>query len=397
MAAIHDRWGLTPVINASGTMTTLGASRVGPEVRADVDAILCEFVRVDELQERASGVVARLTGAEAGFVTSSSSAAITVAAAAAITGDDLAAIEALPACNDRERRIAIPMGHMVSYGAPVAQAVALSGAEVVPLGSAALCETYHLQAALDKGLAAALYVVSHHTVREGELPLDVYIETCRRHGTPVIVDMAAEYDLRGPVALGAAAVIYSGHKFLAGTTSGIVAGTKAMMRAMFLQQRGIARVTKVGKEGVIGAMAALAAWEKRDHAAEDARRDAIVRQWLTALDKLPGVSVTPHSDWTGNPTTRVELHLSPNEAGLHAWELAARLMAERPAIAVRDDLAEHQLLYLDPATVTAEEGEVVARAIWTVCDAARASGDGCARSWSDEKRARGRIELPWLD
>jgi seryl-tRNA(Sec) selenium transferase len=31
-----ERWGLTPVINAAGTMTTLGASRVAPEVRAAV-------------------------------------------------------------------------------------------------------------------------------------------------------------------------------------------------------------------------------------------------------------------------------------------------------------------------------------------------------------------------
>jgi D-glucosaminate-6-phosphate ammonia-lyase len=72
------------------------------------------------------------------------------------------------------------MGHMVNYGAPVPQGIALSGAEVVPLGTAALCETYHLDAALEAGLAAAVYVVSHHTVREGELPLDLFVERCAR-------------------------------------------------------------------------------------------------------------------------------------------------------------------------------------------------------------------------
>ncbi len=35
-----ERWNLAPVINASGTMTSLGASRVQPETLALVDRIL---------------------------------------------------------------------------------------------------------------------------------------------------------------------------------------------------------------------------------------------------------------------------------------------------------------------------------------------------------------------
>ena len=85
MADILDRWGVRPVINASGTMTSIGASRVLPEVSADVADILSKFVRIDDLQARASETIARLTGAEAGLVTSSSSAGITLACAAAIT------------------------------------------------------------------------------------------------------------------------------------------------------------------------------------------------------------------------------------------------------------------------------------------------------------------------
>ena len=47
-----DRWNLTPVINVSGTMTSLGASRVPPEARALVDRILASFVDMDELQSK---------------------------------------------------------------------------------------------------------------------------------------------------------------------------------------------------------------------------------------------------------------------------------------------------------------------------------------------------------
>lgn len=392
-----SRFGLTPVINASGTMTTLGASRVAAEVRAAVDAMLQRFVVIDELHAAASGIIARATGAEAGYVTSSSASAIALAAAAAITGDDLAAIEALPDTGGRERRVAVMTSHMINYGGAVPQAIAASGAAVVPLGTAALCETYHLEAAIRAGLAAAVYVVSHHTVREGELPLPLFIEICRAHGVPVIVDMAAEYDLHGAVALGADAVIWSGHKFLGGTTSGIVAGRAAMIRAMVLQNRGLGRLMKAGKEAIVGALAALEAWTVRDHAAAAEREARIVDGWIAALSGEPGLSLARHGDWTGNPVVRAEIRLDPERAGLHAWELAERCLAGTPAVALRDDLSMHQLLYLDPCNVTDAEAAIVSGRIREVCSSARAKGDGLKRDWVAEKRARGRAPTPWLD
>ncbi|MEM8663390.1 MAG: hypothetical protein AAGF49_04630, partial [Pseudomonadota bacterium] len=199
------RWQLTPVINAAGTMTRLGASRVPAETRDVVDAILQSFVDMDELQSRACRVIAKATGAEAGCVVSSSSAAITLAIAATITGADLAAIEALPDAPGAETRVILQAGHDINYGAPVHQAIALAGGKVVRIGTAANCEVFHLRQALAAGATAALYVVSHHTVREGEIPLELFVSLCAEFGVPVIVDMAAEYDLTGPVALGAAA------------------------------------------------------------------------------------------------------------------------------------------------------------------------------------------------
>ncbi len=388
------RWNLTPVINASGTMTGIGASRVPDEVRATVDRILASFVDMDQLQSRAGAIIARVTGAEAGCVASCTAAAMTQAVAACLTGANLARIEALPAVIG-ERRVLLPMGHMVNYGAPVDQAVRLAGAEVVPLGTAAACETWHLADALAEGAAAALYVVSHHTVRENELPMDVFIELCREHDVPVIVDMASEYDLTGPIALGASAAIYSGHKFLSGVTSGIVAGTSDLIRATYLQHRGIGRTMKAGKESVVGAMAALEMWEKRDHEAARRAEEARVALWLRELADIPGISVAPHADWTGNPITRVQVTITPESAGFHAWKLAERLAARTPRIVVRDDLIERQEIYLDPCNLTDEEAAVVAAAIREEAERFGARGDGCRASWSDVKRAREAAILAW--
>ena len=388
------RWKLTPVINASGTMTGIGASRVPDDVRATVDRILAAFVDMDELQSRAGAIIARVTGAEAGCVASCSAAAMTQTIAACLTGANLAKIEALPTVTG-ERRVLLPMGHMVNYGAPVDQAIRLAGAEVVPVGTAAACETWHLANTLAEGAAAAMYVVSHHTVRENELPMDVFIELCREHGVPVIVDMASEYDLTGPIALGAAAAIYSGHKFLSGVTSGIVAGTSDLIRATYLQHRGIGRTMKAGKESVVGAMAALENWEKRDHGFARRAEEARVALWMRELADIPGLSLAPHADWTGNPITRVRIAVAPESAGFHAWALAERLAARTPRILVRDDLIERQEIYLDPCNLTDEEAAVVAAAIREEAERFRARGDGCRASWSNIKRAREAAILAW--
>lgn len=90
---IRRKIGLRPVINVSGTMTSLGASIVVPEAVEAMVAILPQFIEVNDLQRKASEVIARLTGGEAGFVTASCSAGITLAVAGAMTGSNLLAIE----------------------------------------------------------------------------------------------------------------------------------------------------------------------------------------------------------------------------------------------------------------------------------------------------------------
>ncbi|MGH6808758.1 MAG: aminotransferase class V-fold PLP-dependent enzyme, partial [Ensifer adhaerens] len=58
---IREALGLRPVINVSGTMTSLGASIVVPEAIAAMTGILPQFVEINDLQRKISPVIARLT------------------------------------------------------------------------------------------------------------------------------------------------------------------------------------------------------------------------------------------------------------------------------------------------------------------------------------------------
>ncbi|TPJ83349.1 aminotransferase class V-fold PLP-dependent enzyme [Mesorhizobium sp. B2-5-13] len=394
---IRRRLGLRPVINVSGTMTGLGASIVVPHAVEAVAAILTEFVEMGDLQRCASTVIADLTGAEAGFVTASCSAAISLAVAACMTGPDLVAIERLPDTAGLKDEVVIQSGHMVSYGAPIEQAIRIAGAKVVPVGQATSAAAYQLAGALTENTAAAVYVVSHHVVGYAQIPLKIFAEVAHARNVPVIVDAASEYDLEGFLADGADLVLYSGHKFLGGPTSGIVAGSKARVRDVYLQNRGIGRGMKVGKEGIVGAVAALQAWKTRDHDGIRARERKALDCWVEALDGRPGIIAEIAPDPTKNPLDRLKVSVNPAEARIAAWDLADRLAAGDPPVIVRDHEVEHGYFFLDPCNLHPGEELVVAKRLAVGLDQARKSNVMAATSFEERLRAREAAILKWPD
>ncbi|SHO66325.1 L-seryl-tRNA(Ser) seleniumtransferase [Pseudoxanthobacter soli DSM 19599] len=360
---IRERLGLRPIINVSGTMTALGASIIVPEAIQAMAEMAPQWVEMDDLQRKASATIARLTGAEAGFVTASCASGIAMAIAGAMTGTRLLAIERLPDdTTGLKNEVIIQLGHIVNYGAAVDQSIRLAGAKVIPAGTVSVAQSYHVDEAITPATAAVLYVVAHHTVQYGMLSLEEVCEIAHAKGVPVIVDAASEYDLRGFLARGADIVIYSGHKFLSGPTSGLVAGRKDLVRAAYLQNRGIGRGMKVGKETVAGVMAALDVWERRDHAGIRARETAALHLWLKALEGLPGIEAHIIPDPTDNPLDRIEVNVLP-ESGFSAAGLAATLAAGSPPIIVRNHEVERGHFFLDPCNLHPGEAEIVAKAL----------------------------------
>jgi uncharacterized pyridoxal phosphate-dependent enzyme len=396
-ADFRARLGVRPVINVSGTMTALGASIVVPEAIAAVRAVLSEFVEIDDLQRKASGVIARLCGAEAGFVTASCSAGITLGVAAAMTGSDLAAIERLPDTTGLKNEVAILAGHMVSYGAPVEQGIRLAGARVIPVGQATSAHAYQLEGAINERTAAAVYVVSHHTVQYGMLALAEFAQIAHSKSVPVIVDAASEYDLTGFLTAGADLVLYSAHKFLGGPTAGIVAGRRELVRAAFLQNSGIGRGMKVGKEGIAGTIAALEAWERRDHVAVRARETEALHLWRDTLADRPGVTAVVAADPTANPLDRLRVAVEPAAAHITAWDLADRLASGARPVIVRDHEIEHGYFLMDPCNLHPGEETIVAARLAEELDRALASNEIIATPVSERRARRAQRRLAWPD
>jgi len=327
LMSIQDRYGLEALINAAGFPTIVGANVAAPEVIEAVRQALAVNVEIDELQRRACQVIAQTTGAEAGCVTSSCSSAVSIAVAAAMTGPDFGRIQQLPDTTGMANEVILQAAHDINFGAPISQMVRLAGARVVRIGSANHAGVFQLASAFTPPTAAVLFVVSGAIQPEAQLlSLEQCVAEAGPRRIPVIVDAAAEPDLRPYLRSGADLVVASGHKAIGAPTSGLICGRKALVRACYLQNWGIGRAMKVGKEGIVGLMAALELWAKRDPAAERARLDqmaAIFDQRLSGrADLRPQRETNPRQ-----LTLRVD-----HASGLTARRLANLLREGHPPI-----------------------------------------------------------------
>ncbi len=369
-----SRYGLRRLVNASGTETSKGASPVCPEVIEAVTALVPHSVEMIELQSVASATIARVFGSEAGVVVNCSAAGISICAAAAMTGLDLAAVERLPDTTGLKNEVVLQRGHNITYGGHVTQNVAITGGRIVEIGAATECGAYQLEAAIGPNTAAALYVVSHHTVQSGLIDLPTFCAVAHKKDVPVIVDGAAEPDPRIFLQAGADLVITSMQKAFASFTAGTVAGRRDLVRACYLQDKGIGRPMKIGKEGVVATIAALERWAELDHGAIHAERMARLARCKAKLDRLPGVTVTVELDSTSKLFSRLLLHVDPARAGITAPELAQALWDETPSIVVRSLMADIGLLQVDLRRASEEVADQITATIVRIVESAKGRG-----------------------
>src|ERR1700759_2964565 len=88
--------GVTPVINASVTMTFLSGSLMLPEVLEAINSTAHDFADMYQLQDKVGAKIAEMLQVEWAMVTSGAACAILLSTAAAITGLDPEKIKLLP-------------------------------------------------------------------------------------------------------------------------------------------------------------------------------------------------------------------------------------------------------------------------------------------------------------
>lgn len=352
---IYEKIGLKRVINASGRMTALGVSALSDEVgKAAVEGGQ-SYVVIDDLFIRSGEIISQYTGAEASLVTSSASAGIAISVAALIAKDNIKHIRSLPNSSGLKNEIIIPKGHIVGFGAPIATMVRLGGGVPIEAGLVNAVTVADMEAEINENTAGMLYVKSHHTVQKGMIALDAMIKLAHKHHLPIIVDAAAEEDLRRYIAMGADLVIYSGAKAFEATTSGFITGRKDLIHNAHLQYQGIGRPMKIGKEGIMGLLKALEIYNTRDEAAIVTKNHQDVAYLVQNLNQIKGLEVQEVQDEAGREIYRAQVKITSGDA----FVVDQHLKEGNPSIHCRGHRINEGYITLDTRPLVSNDLEVI--------------------------------------
>jgi uncharacterized pyridoxal phosphate-dependent enzyme len=360
---VYRRIGVEPIINGATTMTYLGGSLMPPQV---VDAMRqaseC-FVDLYELQAAVGRRIAELTRNEAAFVSGGAAAGLFLSAAVCMARDTEDGILRPAALDGLPRNFIIHRAHRFPY----APAIELAGGRLVEIGSETSTTEADLAEAIEPGTAGILFVAGAH-LAAGALSLEAVVRVARQSDTPVIVDAAAQLppveNLWRFSEAGADLVLFSGGKGLCGPAStGLVLGSRRYVerfeRNAAPRQR-IGRPMKVGKEDLIGILAAVEWYLRQDHEALAAQYEAMVEHLVGWGRQRTDVDVVREARGeAGQPTPRALIRLLPPTAGRRD-EILAALRAGQPRIELLP--GGDDSLYLAPETlVPGEEGIVTDR------------------------------------
>lgn len=369
MSSIHEKYNLKKVINCSGRMTILGVSTPTESVSEAVNAGLNQYFEIKDLVIKSGEFIAEQLEAEAAVVVSCASAGIAQSVAAMIVKDDKYRLENLHAhAHDVPSEIVIPKGHNVNFGAPVGTMITLGGGQIKEAGYANECNKEHLAAAITSNTAAILYVKSHHCVQKSMLSIQEAVEVAHAHQLPLILDAAAEGDLKSYYKMGADLVIYSGAKAIEGPTSGLVIGRKKYIDWVRLQSQGIGRAMKVGKEGIIGLTQAIAEYYTREHETGE-QMVAKMGDFIDALNFVNGVSACVVWDSAGRDIARTEISFDEAKINMTTPEIVGQLTATSPAVYCRGYKANEGKIEIDVRSVERSDLDTVSDKIKSILSA----------------------------
>ncbi|MBK9168482.1 MAG: aminotransferase class V-fold PLP-dependent enzyme [Bryobacterales bacterium] len=287
--SLFDDYQIQPIINAKGSSTRVSGGFLAPEVAAAMKQAGEHCFDMAELQAAASRVIADVTGAEAGIVTSGAAAGLLLGTAACVAGLDPDKMSRLPDTTGMKNEVIMVRSQRNFYD----HAVRTAGVRIVEVGlpdrvagaGVRDAEPWEIAAAINERTAAIMYVANANA----RPALEEVARVANSQHVPLIVDAAAQLppasNLRRFIAAGADLVAFSGGKAIGGPQgSGILAGGRDLIMSAILQNldldiawaqwspppslidkhrlvgippHGIGRTCKVGKETIFGLLTAL--------------------------------------------------------------------------------------------------------------------------------------------
>lgn len=351
------------IINAAGTYTVIGGSRMSEKTLANITEASRSFVQIPQLQKRAHAKIAQLTHNEDAYIATGGAAALYISGGAALARRYQRKMKYLSEEVIRSSEVILFRAHRSPYDWGLQQL----GVTVIDVGYPNVigpASTEDLEAAITENTCAIFYAAGGPGgwLAEGSLALDQTIAIAKKHEIPVIVDAAAQLppveNLWKFTEMGASAVIFSGGKDLRGPqASGLIVGKHEFMRYVHetgFPNYGIGRMLKVGREEIVGLTSAIEQYVRMDHNARNQWVEDVVAELKYRIEQIDGVTVTrSFPNEAGQPMARAIISHPHMTSGL----MVEKLMDGDPGIFTMQ--AGTHAIYINPMTLEPEEVELV--------------------------------------
>lgn len=334
---IYEELGMKPIINAAGTYTVLGGSRMSEETLEAMRQAAAEFIPIREFQQKIHAAIAKLTRNPAAYVPNGAAAGMYLAFAAGIQlrlgkrfyyleKEDIATTNVVMFKAHRN-----PYDLVIRHLGAAYRELSFPNIILPPTAE-------DLNNAIDER-TAAIYFAATGWAAPGFLPLEEVLIVAKRRGVPVVVDAAAQLppveNLWKYTEMGAAATLFSGGKDLHGPQSaGLMVGQKdflGVVTEIGFPNYGIGRMLKVGREEMSGMYSAVKQYVGMDH---EARNQWCERQIASIADAFEGsrtlkVSRTFPNE-AGQPIARA--FVEPLDSAKTGEDVRLHLLAGDPPI-----------------------------------------------------------------
>jgi uncharacterized pyridoxal phosphate-dependent enzyme len=341
---IYTRLGVKPLINGRGTWTYLSASLELPEVRAAQVEASQHFVNIFDLQRAVGKRLAELTGAESGMITSGAAGAMAVATAGCIAGTDPDKIWQLPNTDGLKNEVVMVGGRSVFDSA-----IRLTGAKLVLAESADQIAN-----------AITPNTVMVYTSSSPE-QLAKEIAVAKAHHVPIFMDAADNIPpvdkLQLFAKMGCDLYTFSGGKGLCGPqSSGLLLGRKDLIEAALANSNpwegAVCRPMKVGKEEIMGCLAAVETWLKMDVPKLNKEWGVRVQRIATLVGTVPGVETKVYTP-EENQCPTLSISWDQQAWGYTTADCAKQLLEGTPGIAVLTEDNPSDVLSQKPGSARA--------------------------------------------
>ncbi|HQD08964.1 MAG TPA: aminotransferase class V-fold PLP-dependent enzyme [Flavihumibacter sp.] len=274
--------GVTPVINASVTMTFLSGSLMLPEVLEAIESVAHDFANMHELQDKVGAKIADMLKVEGAMVTSGAACAMLLGTAACITGTDAEKIKRIPNLPGPRPEVIMQKSHRYLFD----QAITTTGANIIEVDGLDAMDK-----AFNNNTVMALFF---NAAGESSVTREQFVALCKKHKVPSFIDAAADVPPVGNLfkfqQMGFDLITFSGGKMIRGPQSaGLLFGRKDLIEAAKLNhsphEAPIGRPMKVNKEEIFGMYVALKAYLERDH-------DKEWKDWLQRTQRVKSIVET---------------------------------------------------------------------------------------------------------